>query len=108
MRTPELDLVVVGSGGAAMAAAITARESGRTVLLVESGMVGGTCVNVGCVPSKFLLAASDHGPVPDFRALIAEKDQLVAGLRQAKYVEVGAAHGFDVGPHQRPDRCQRP
>ena len=79
-----------------MAAAIAARESGKTVLLVEHGTLGGTCVNVGCIPSKLLLAASAHGPVKDFSALIAHKDQLVAGLRQAKYAEVAAAHGFNV------------
>ncbi|MCG2803363.1 MAG: FAD-dependent oxidoreductase, partial [Cellulomonas sp.] len=52
------DLAVVGSGGAAMAAAITASRAGRSVVLVERGDLGGTCVNVGCVPSKALLAAA--------------------------------------------------
>ncbi len=100
MSTTTLDLVVVGSGGAAMAAAIAARESGKTVLLVERGNLGGTCVNVGCVPSKFLLAAAGRGHVVDFGALIGQKDKLVAGLvaglRQRKYAEVAAAHGFHV------------
>lgn len=96
MSIDAFELVVIGSGGAAMAAAIAAREAGARVLLVESGTVGGTCVNVGCVPSKFLLAASEHGPRNDFGALIAQKDLLVAGVRQAKYVEVAAAHGFEV------------
>ena len=54
----EFDLAVVGSGGAAMAAAITARQAGRTVLVIEHGTIGGTCVNIGCVPSKALLAAA--------------------------------------------------
>lgn len=52
------DLVVVGSGGAAMAAGIEARGRGRSVVLVEHGALGGTCLNVGCVPSKDLLAAA--------------------------------------------------
>ncbi len=52
------DLAVVGTGGAAMAAAIAARQAGATVVLVEKGTLGGTCVNVGCVPSKTLLAAA--------------------------------------------------
>lgn len=105
------DLAVVGSGAAAMSAAIAAREAGRTVVLVEAGTLGGTCVNVGCVPSKFLLAGSGRrsatltnpfdgvpttaGPVK-LAALVAQKDTLVAGLRQAKYADVAAAHGFDV------------
>lgn len=107
------DLAVVGSGGAAMSAAIAAREAGRTVVLVEAGTLGGTCVNVGCVPSKFLLAGSGRrsaaltnpfdgvptiaGPA-NLAALVAQKGTLVAGLRQAKYADVAAAHGFDVRP----------
>ena len=54
----ESDLVVVGSGEAAMSAAITARRAGRRVVLVERSILGGTCVSVGCVPSKTLLAAA--------------------------------------------------
>ena len=56
----DVDLAVVGSGGAAMAAAITARQTGHTVVLIERGVLGGTCVNIGCVPSKTLLAATRH------------------------------------------------
>ncbi len=65
-----LDLVVVGTGGAAMAAGIHARAQGKSVVLVERGVVGGTCLNVGCVPSKTLLVASGqrehalHSPLP--------------------------------------------
>src|SRR5258708_680491 len=52
----DYDLIVLGSGSAAFAAAITATESGARVALMESNVVGGTCVNVGCVPSKAMLA----------------------------------------------------
>ena len=52
------DLVVVGSGAAAMSAAIHARQLDANVVLVERGTLGGTCVNIGCVPSKTLLAAA--------------------------------------------------
>ena len=52
------DLAIVGSGGAAFAAAITARDAGASVVMIERGTVGGTCVNTGCVPSKALLAAA--------------------------------------------------
>ena len=111
----EHDLVVVGTGGAAMSAGIYARSQGRSVVLVERGVVGGTCLNVGCVPSKTLLAASgqrehalhssfggvptDAGPV-DLGSVIAQKDRLVDAMRQAKYVDVAAAHGFEVRPGQ--------
>jgi len=107
----ELDLVVVGTGGAAMSAGIHARSQGRSVVLVERGVIGGTCLNVGCVPSKTLLAASGQrahalhspfggvptgaGPV-DLASVVAQKDRLVGAMRQAKYVDVAAAHGFEV------------
>jgi len=105
------DLAVIGSGGAAMAAAITARQAGQTVILIEQGTLGGTCVNVGCVPSKTLLAAAgarhaavtnpfdgaptSAGPV-DLARLVGQKDELVDRLRQAKYADVAAAYGFEV------------
>lgn len=53
----DYDLVVVGAGSAAFAAAIRATEAGQSVALVEEDTIGGTCVIVGCVPSKTLLAA---------------------------------------------------
>lgn len=111
----EVDLVVVGSGGAAMAAAIAARRAGRSVVLVERGLLGGTCVNVGCVPSKTLLAAAGarHAALTnpfvgaptsaggvDLGALVGQKDELVGRLRGAKYADVAAAYGFDVRPGQ--------
>jgi len=52
------DLAIIGSGGAAFAAAITARDAGASVVMIERGTTGGTCVNTGCVPSKALLAAA--------------------------------------------------
>src|SRR5258708_26054604 len=55
----EYDLIVIGSGSAAFAAAIRATEAGSRVALMESNVVGGTCVNVGCVPSKAMLAPAE-------------------------------------------------
>ena len=106
------DLVVIGSGGAAMAAGIEARGRGKQVLLVEHGPLGGTCLNIGCVPSKNLLAAAGQrhraasntafpmvqtsaGTV-DVPALMAQKQDLIDSLRQAKYADVADAHGFPV------------
>ena len=48
----EYDLIVLGSGSAAFGAAIKAVDLGAKVAMIERGTVGGTCVNVGCVPSK--------------------------------------------------------
>ena len=50
-----LHVAVIGSGGAAMAAALKAVEQGANVTLIERGTIGGTCVNVGCVPSKIMI-----------------------------------------------------
>ena len=52
------DLAVIGSGGAAFAAAIRATTLGKSVVMIERGTLGGTCVNTGCIPSKALLAAA--------------------------------------------------
>lgn len=96
------DLAVIGAGSAGFSAAITAAEQGANVALIGHGLIGGTCVNVGCVPSKTMIRAAEalHGAgaasrfaglageahVADWRALIAAKDDLVGTLRQKKYV----------------------
>ena len=56
----EYDLMIIGGGAAAFAAAIKASELGSRVAMVESGTTGGTCVNIGCVPSKALIRAAEH------------------------------------------------
>ena len=105
------DLAIVGSGGGAFAAAIAARRRSLRVVMIEHATIGGTCVNVGCIPSKALLAAAESrhhagdarftgirtsaGPV-DFGALIAAKDEIVDGLRQRKYLDIAADYGIDV------------
>lgn len=111
MSTAAPDLVAIGTGGAAMAAAINARQRGASVVLVERAVLGGTCVNVGCVPSKTLLAAAGarHSALTnpfrgaatsadgvDLGALVGQKDELVGRLRQAKYADVAAAYGFEI------------
>ena len=107
----DFDLLVVGSGSAAFAAAIRAAEKGLRVGMVEQGTLGGTCVNVGCVPSKALIRATEafwaagHHPfagvrtsaaAPDVRAMVSQKDELVAELRSAKYQALVADYGFEV------------
>lgn len=100
------DLVVVGGGSAAFAAAIKASELGGRVVIINDGLpIGGTCVNVGCVPSKTLIRAAEathqaghhhfdgitgHSRVTDFAAVTRQAQALVAELRQKKYVDVVA------------------
>lgn len=55
------DLVVIGGGSGGLAAAQRAAEHGARVVLIESGRLGGTCVNVGCVPKKIMWNAADLG-----------------------------------------------
>lgn len=103
----DYDLVVIGTGAAGMAAAIRASELGRTVAIVErSEVVGGTCVNIGCIPSKSLIEAAHHyhfarkgfpGVAPcepqlAWDGVLAQKRELVQSLRQEKYTEVLAAY----------------
>ena len=70
-RSDHLHVVVIGTGGAAMAGAIRAAERGARVTVIERGTVGGTCVNVGCVPSKIMIRAAQvaqmrrHSPFDD-------------------------------------------
>ncbi|MGH8614917.1 MAG: mercury(II) reductase [Gammaproteobacteria bacterium] len=101
LRSPGgLRIAIIGSGGAAFAAAIRAAEEGATVTLIEAGQVGGTCVNVGCVPSKILIRAAHlahlqsdhpfdgikkHTAILDRSALLAQQQRRVEELRHAKY-----------------------
>jgi mercuric reductase len=95
------DLAVIGAGSAGFAAAIRAAELGARVTLVGHGTIGGTCVNVGCIPSKALIRAAGalrdgrsvarfagifgDARLDDWTKVMAQKDELVAALRQAKY-----------------------
>ena len=97
-------LVIIGTGSGAFAAATKAVEGGATVTLVErTDIIGGTCVNVGCVPSKIMIRGaqlaqhqrhnsfdglSDSEPVIDRKALLAQQSARVDELRQAKYESI--------------------
>ena len=96
-----LHVAVIGSGGAAMAAALKAVEQGARVTLIERGTIGGTCVNIGCVPSKIMIRAAhiahlrrespfDGGiaatvPAINRAKLLAQQQARVDELRHAKY-----------------------
>lgn len=106
----DYDLAIVGSGGGAFAAAIRAVDSGARVVMIERGTIGGTCVNVGCVPSKTLLRAAEtyhragHHPfegietkagAADYGTLVAQKDDLVSTMRQEKYADLVEEYGWE-------------
>jgi len=98
------DLIIIGGGSGAFAAAITAEEKGAKVAIINAGLpIGGTCVNVGCVPSKYLIRAAETvhkasissfngidlvAPKVNLKEIIQGKKELVSQLRQEKYVNV--------------------
>lgn len=104
----EYGLLIVGTGSAGVAAAIRASEAGARVAIVErADEIGGTCVNVGCIPSKNLVEAAHHyhaartgfpgiaacEPRLAWEQVLRQKRALVASLRQQKYTDVLAAYG---------------
>ena len=98
------DVAVIGAGSAGFSAAITAAGEGAKVALIGYGMIGGSCVNVGCVPSKTMIRMAEalHGAraaerfagisgeaqINDWGKVIAAKDELVETLRQKKYIDL--------------------
>ncbi|HEU4362065.1 MAG TPA: FAD-dependent oxidoreductase, partial [Mycobacterium sp.] len=112
MEQLRVDLAVVGSGGAAFAAAIRASTLGKSVAMIERGTVGGTCVNTGCVPSKALIAAAEarhvalhSGQFPgistsadpvDMPGLVDGKRALVETLRAEKYLGIAEDYGWPL------------
>jgi glutathione reductase (NADPH) len=115
------DLVVIGGGSGGLASAQRAAEYGARVALVESGPLGGTCVNVGCVPKKIMWNAADLGSAladaADYGFRIEARGHDWAHLKQLRddyvhrlngiyaanlakrNVELVRAHASFTGPH---------
>jgi mercuric reductase len=103
-NSSDYDLIIVGAGSAGFAAAIAACDQGARVALVGSGTIGGTCTNIGCLPSKTLIRAVERlhsarvaarfagiearANLTDWRATIRQKNALVSEQRQAKYTDL--------------------
>src|SRR6266487_4227901 len=102
----KFDLVIIGGGAAAFSAAIKAEAYGVKTAMIEKHVLGGTCVNVGCIPSKNLLGAGEvlhssrhpsYSAISscstdfDFTEVIQNKDNLVIFLRSTKYQNVLSA-----------------
>jgi pyruvate/2-oxoglutarate dehydrogenase complex dihydrolipoamide dehydrogenase (E3) component len=88
----DYDLVVIGAGAAGLSVTYAAARLGVRVALVERGLMGGECLNLGCVPSKALLAAARRGV--DWAGAQAEVRRAVAAIApvdsQARYEGLGA------------------
>ncbi|RNC67360.1 MAG: mercury(II) reductase [Desulfuromonadales bacterium] len=120
------DLVILGSGSTAFAAALRAQALGARVLMVEKSVLGGTCINWGCIPSKTLIHAAlfyqegklgatlgvgNGGGEIDIARLTARKDEAVLHLRTTKYLDVlQNVSGLELlkgtGRFLAPDRLQ--
>ncbi|MDC4207004.1 MAG: mercury(II) reductase (plasmid) [Candidatus Manganitrophus sp.] len=109
----QFDLVILGGGSGAFAAAIKARELDQSVALIERDRLGGTCVNRGCVPSKNLLKAGEdfyyhrgahfpgirHGEGRfNFEEVMAQKRQIVQKEQKGKYADVISHLGITYIP----------
>jgi mercuric reductase len=119
------DLIILGSGSTAFAAALRATGYGARVLMFEKSVLGGTCINWGCIPSKTLIHAAlfrheaqlgngiglnsgDDVRAVDAERLSRHRESVVAGLRQERYLDVlGSMKGLELirgtarfsGPH---------
>ncbi|MBI3011276.1 MAG: mercury(II) reductase [Candidatus Omnitrophica bacterium] len=107
VKDSRFDLIVVGGGSAAFAAAIKADELNARSAVIEQDTIGGTCLNRGCVPSKYFIRAAElyhlmkQPPMPglsakgvrlDWKSLMAKKAQLLEDGRKAKYWDILEAH----------------
>ena len=104
------DLCVIGAGSGGLSVAAAAALFGVPVVLIESGRMGGDCLNVGCVPSKALIAAAGHveamrrakafgvvgDPKIDFAAVQAHVKGVIAAIAPTDSVERFTAMGVTV------------
>ena len=116
----EFDVLVIGGGPGGYVAAIRAAKNGAKTALVERKEFGGTCLNIGCIPTKTLIAGVDvyhkarhamefgvkiSGEIsPDWEAMLARKDSVIKTLRggigsllKAAGVTVFKGHGAFTG-----------
>jgi mercuric reductase len=112
-HTSDYDLVILGGGAAAFAAITEASRRDLSTAMVNTGLpIGGTCVNVGCVPSKHLLAVAESSaaasenpfdavtypeePTVDWVDALDGTNELVERFRQENYVDVAEHFETDI------------
>jgi len=120
--TERFHCVVIGSGPGGYSAAIRCAQRGASTAIIEKGLIGGTCLNCGCIPSKTLLASAHTllaaknaaamginltGATPDWPKIQARKDNVVTtfrkgltGLIQANKVKIFEGRGIVTAPGQ--------
>ncbi len=121
--TLKADICIIGAGSGGLSVAAGAAQLGRKVVLVEKHLMGGDCLNFGCVPSKALIAAASHAhhirrapafgvsaaePAIDFPAVMKHVQDVIAAIEPNDSVErfeklgvtVIKAHGRFVSPNE--------
>jgi dihydrolipoamide dehydrogenase len=118
----EFDVLILGAGSGGYACALRAAQLGLSVGLVEKGNLGGTCLHVGCIPTKALLHAAEVADLArgssqfgvnatldgvDMNGVNAYKDKVVSrlfkgltGLIKGRGITVIEGEGRLTGPHQ--------
>ncbi|TCZ85357.1 glutathione-disulfide reductase [Lysobacter sp. N42] len=112
--TTDFDLIVIGGGSGGLAGAFRAAEHGARVALLEPNALGGTCVNVGCVPKKAMwLAAEVAGRLRmaetlgfgrasaalDWPGFVAHRERYIEGIHASYRRRLDAA-GIALMPHR--------
>lgn len=87
MGNKKYDVIVIGGGPGGYSSAIAAAKEGKSVLLCEGGSIGGTCLNVGCIPTKYLLDKA--GAMEKVRALVSKKIFKESGLYSFRKIQAG-------------------
>lgn len=111
MKRIQAEVAVIGGGMAGLPIANKAAYKGRTTVLFEKELLGGTCLNRGCIPTKTMLHAAKVAhvvrtarrfgieagqPGVDLVAIVRRKDEIVESIRQGAYRLLGAQI---IGPH---------
>src|SRR5690606_38302886 len=111
----DYDLIVLGGGSGGLAGAFRAAEHGARVALLEPGDLGGTCVNLGCVPKKAMWLAANLAarigiaarlgfevparPALDWREFIVDRGRYISGIHESYRKRLDAA-GSTLVPHR--------
>ncbi len=111
LKSKSYELLVIGGGSAGFAGAIRAIELGaKKVLVVEEGVIGGTCLNRGCIPSKYLIEVAKTFYTPksnpflgvklqggelNLEKVVELKEEILKKLRREKYWDVVSAYGIE-------------
>jgi len=89
------DIAILGAGPGGYVAALYAAGCGKKVALIEKDLLGGVCLNRGCIPTKALISSLRNKEKPDFISMVKRKDEVVAKLRNG-VEHLLKAKGIDI------------